>query len=245
MGEGTRTLTFEDIRPSCPILINVSYGFDEIIFSGAKVADIGCGHGPLRQEVEKRDGEWIGIEPFSEEPDIIRASAENLPFQNNYFDVVIMNAVLEHIPDFSKTFAEVGRTLKPGGCFVGYSAFMECFHEISYNHVSHKALEEYAQRNEMQLEWISPGGAYGIDYHCARLIEPFIRFNSRFTRKIFRPVLRFLVTGQIRLIATKRFWRNRLKLGMSALAAREEAELFRWVELLRFSNGFNFLIRKP
>jgi SAM-dependent methyltransferase len=127
----------------------------------------------LRSAVEAFGGCWIGIEPFPLSADLIKAFADDLPFPENSFDVVIMNAVLEHIPDVSGAFREVGRTLKPDGVFVGYSAYMECFHEISYHHLSHKALEDLAQRNGLRLEKIAPSGAFGIDYHCARLIEPF------------------------------------------------------------------------
>ena len=31
---------------------------------------------------------------------------------------------------------EAPRTLKPGGLFIGYVAYIECFHEISYSHLS-------------------------------------------------------------------------------------------------------------
>ncbi|MFT7475981.1 MAG: ubiquinone/menaquinone biosynthesis C-methylase UbiE [Verrucomicrobiales bacterium] len=61
------------------------------------------------------------------------------------------NAVLEHVPDVAKAFAETARILKPGGLFVGYVAFMKCFHEISYSHLSFKALESYASKNGMVL----------------------------------------------------------------------------------------------
>ena len=41
--------------------------------------------------------------------------AENLPFENNSFDVVFGHAVLHHIPDLERAFAEFRRVLKPGG----------------------------------------------------------------------------------------------------------------------------------
>src|SRR3954464_2793260 len=41
--------------------------------------------------------------------------AESLPFENNSFDVVFGHAVLHHIPDLERAFAEFRRVLKPGG----------------------------------------------------------------------------------------------------------------------------------
>ncbi|HEV8283627.1 MAG TPA: methyltransferase domain-containing protein [Chitinophagaceae bacterium] len=40
---------------------------------------------------------------------------ENLPFEDNSFDVVISNGVINLCPDKSKVFKEVSRVLKPGG----------------------------------------------------------------------------------------------------------------------------------
>src|SRR3954447_138999 len=41
--------------------------------------------------------------------------AENLPFEDNCFDVVFGHAVLHHIPDLERAFNEFRRVLKPGG----------------------------------------------------------------------------------------------------------------------------------
>jgi SAM-dependent methyltransferase len=41
--------------------------------------------------------------------------AENLPFEDNCFDVVFGHAVLHHIPDLEQAFREFRRVLKPGG----------------------------------------------------------------------------------------------------------------------------------
>jgi SAM-dependent methyltransferase len=41
--------------------------------------------------------------------------AEALPFENDSFDVVFGHAVLHHIPDLERAFAEFRRVLKPGG----------------------------------------------------------------------------------------------------------------------------------
>jgi len=41
-----------------------------------------------------------------------------LPFEDNFFDLVVACDVMEHVPDDQKAFAEVSRVLKPGGCFL-------------------------------------------------------------------------------------------------------------------------------
>ena len=45
----------------------------------------------------------------------VKADICNLPFQDNEFDFIICNHVLEHIPDDTKAMKEIYRVLKPGG----------------------------------------------------------------------------------------------------------------------------------
>jgi ubiquinone/menaquinone biosynthesis C-methylase UbiE len=40
-----------------------------------------------------------------------------LPFEDNQYDVILCNHVLEHIPDDTKAMQELYRVLKPGGPF--------------------------------------------------------------------------------------------------------------------------------
>lgn len=47
--------------------------------------------------------------------ELLGCSAENLPFEENTFDMVYSSHVLEHIPDQMKALAEIYRVLKPGG----------------------------------------------------------------------------------------------------------------------------------
>ncbi len=44
-----------------------------------------------------------------------RAEAESLPFAGASFDLVLGHAVLHHLPDLGRAFAELHRVLKPGG----------------------------------------------------------------------------------------------------------------------------------
>jgi predicted SAM-dependent methyltransferase len=45
----------------------------------------------------------------------IKADICNLPFQDNSYDMILCNHVLEHIPDDTKAMQELYRVMKPGG----------------------------------------------------------------------------------------------------------------------------------
>jgi len=57
-----------------------------------------------------RNAERLGLTVKS-----LRADAESLPFADESFDLVLGHAVLHHLPDLSRAFAEFHRVLKPGG----------------------------------------------------------------------------------------------------------------------------------
>lgn len=54
--------------------------------------------------------ERIGVEVRT-----VRTEAEELPFEDESFDLVFGHAVLHHIPDLDRAFAEFNRVLRPGG----------------------------------------------------------------------------------------------------------------------------------
>ncbi len=45
----------------------------------------------------------------------VRAEAEELPFEDESFDLVCGHAIVHHIPDLERAFAEFHRVLRPGG----------------------------------------------------------------------------------------------------------------------------------
>ena len=48
----------------------------------------------------------------------VRTEAEELPFEDESFDLVLGHAVLHHIPDLQRAFSEFRRVLRPGGAIV-------------------------------------------------------------------------------------------------------------------------------
>jgi len=103
------------------------------INEGAKVLDVGCGAGVdtiLAGMMVGPNGSAVGVDMVPEM--IARAesnlkitgivnvsfqntAAENLPFPDDTFDVVISNGVINLIPDKEAVLAEIHRVLKPGG----------------------------------------------------------------------------------------------------------------------------------
>jgi len=48
----------------------------------------------------------------------LRTGAEQLPFEDETFDLVLGHAILHHIPDLDRAFCEFKRVLRPGGAIV-------------------------------------------------------------------------------------------------------------------------------
>lgn len=92
---------------------------------GKRILDLGCGIGRYSQNFKDLGGEVFGLDVDEEKIEIAKkinpginflaSRAENLPFSDNFFDVIFVNEVLEHVEDDKKAVKELFRTLKPGG----------------------------------------------------------------------------------------------------------------------------------
>lgn len=111
-----------------------------------KFLEVGCGMGTDALQIAKKGiavtaidlteaGIHLAKERFSlynRSADLRVADAENLPFENTYFDIVYSFGVLHHTPDTQKAINEVYRVLKPGG-----EAYIMLYNKISLNYVAH------------------------------------------------------------------------------------------------------------
>lgn len=95
---------------------------------GLKVADIGGGTGTLAKILYNRRAEVTIIDPSTSMTEIalrkcpglniINAGAENIPVEDNFYDVVCIRDCLHHISRWQDCVNEASRILKPGGRIV-------------------------------------------------------------------------------------------------------------------------------
>jgi methionine biosynthesis protein MetW len=95
-------------------------------YSG-KVLDIGCGDGKLLSNLKNTGWETYGVEisdlavEFARKKyglNIFEGVAEDAMFEDEFFDVIILSHVLEHLPDPKATLKEINRILKPNGLLI-------------------------------------------------------------------------------------------------------------------------------
>lgn len=95
---------------------------------GKRLLDCGCGAGSYALEYARLGAKTVGVEyqrdKLRNAPRATRdlllmaADAAELPLASESFDVVVLNEVLEHVPDQRRVLAELRRVLVRGGLLV-------------------------------------------------------------------------------------------------------------------------------
>lgn len=117
---------------------------DSIDFNGKKTLEIGLGQGADSMQLVKRGALYNGIDLTEESvrrvkqrfeiynlrfENIQKASARNIPFDDNTFDIVYSHGVIHHSPHIEEIVSEIYRVLKPGGQVV-----LMLYHKDSFNY---------------------------------------------------------------------------------------------------------------
>lgn len=108
------------------------------------VLDIGCGNGEIISYFTKNNNKTYSVDVLDQRSknakiDVYKlVNSAELPFESQFFDVIISNHVVEHIPDQSTHMKEIHRCLKQGGvCYYATpnrNFFVEPHHKIPFIH---------------------------------------------------------------------------------------------------------------
>lgn len=94
-------------------------------------AEVGAGTQLL---YETENFEIVGIDIY-ESPTVTKlCDAHNLTFEDNSFDFVVCQAVLEHVHTPQLVVNEIHRVLKPGGVVYSEIPFLQAVHEYPYDY---------------------------------------------------------------------------------------------------------------
>lgn len=105
---------------------------DRVSIIGKAVLDAGCGAGAFVEEMGRLGADGRGVE-YSEDKvlewqarhpgddRVLQGDLEDLAYPTDTFDVVLLNEVLEHVPNDGAALREIWRVLKPGGSLVMFS----------------------------------------------------------------------------------------------------------------------------
>jgi SAM-dependent methyltransferase len=116
-------------------------------FPGGKLLEVGCSMGNDTMQFARRGFQVTGVDLTPAAIELIKqrfalydmpgdfrvADAENLPFEDNTFDVAYSFGVLHHTPNTDRSIEELRRVLRPGG-----KAVVMLYNQYSLNWVAHR-----------------------------------------------------------------------------------------------------------
>ncbi|HDZ61451.1 MAG TPA: class I SAM-dependent methyltransferase [Candidatus Pacearchaeota archaeon] len=121
-----KRITIDHINfPESPLKGRIKWAYNKIPLKSKTLLDGGCAWGYGTRFFKKKCINTYGIDPNKDFIKIakeryshikfINCGLEKTPFQNNFFDVIILNDVLEHVKDEKRVLNEMYRVLKKGG----------------------------------------------------------------------------------------------------------------------------------
>lgn len=137
--------------------------------AGRRVLDVGCGEGRMCRWFATQGATPTGLDPTPEllaearaqHPDghYVQAGAEEVPFDEASFDLVLTYLTLIDIEDYQEAIREMARVLRPGGRLViaNLNSFVttrpRAWHQNEQGEKMHVAVEDYYDERALLLEW--------------------------------------------------------------------------------------------
>ena len=134
-----------------------------LIKSPAKVLNVGSSSftllGSKFWNIIPGEYDLINLDLFPGENVDVVADAENMPFDNGTFDLVVCQAVLEHVQNPKNIINEINRVLKKKGLFYCTGPFLQGYHADPYDfqRFTLKGMENLLDNYEILQKGVSSG----------------------------------------------------------------------------------------
>lgn len=139
------------------------------------VLDYGCGGGKVVQEGRRAGIEIYGTDVFypgdnSKEASraagllgsVVREMKNGIiPFDDNTFDLVCSNQVIEHVSDLDEVLKEIYRVMKPGGVFLSLFPTLECVYE---GHIGIPFIHWFSKESKLRVRYVLTLRRLGMGY---------------------------------------------------------------------------------
>ena len=167
----------------------------EILYQNStKVLDVGCGSGRWTKVLSEKVGIIDAVDPsdaiyaadtlLKDSPNVrlTKAASENLPFEDNTYELVISIGVLHHIPDTLKAMKDCVSKVKPGGYFYTYLYYKLDNRGFLFKSIFY--LSDFLRRIVSSL----PGGMkkFVCDVLAIFIYMPFILLSRLFNKMGFK-----------------------------------------------------------
>lgn len=127
-------------------------------YASGRLADLGCGDVPFYEVYRNfvTDNiciDWPGSLHGNQYLDATCDLNQKLPFENEYFDTIIISEVLEHVSNPEMIWSEMSRILRHGGKILLSVPFFYRIHEAPHDYFRYTefALRNFAEKNGLKV----------------------------------------------------------------------------------------------
>jgi SAM-dependent methyltransferase len=125
-----------------------------------KTLNAGCGNRDISESLLRHHATTVvNCDRQTSIPGAIICDLQDIPLENESFDSIFCNAVLEHVPSDDAVVAELRRLLKPGGFLVICVPFLQPYHPIpwtDYRRYTREGLIELAAYHAFEVLQVLP-----------------------------------------------------------------------------------------